>query len=164
MDNRRKTVVINSRFQYQYALLAAAVAVLLVNLTIIIHALLAGPPGLLLGGWNILLVAALEVLLIGGVWWGSLVSSNRIAGPVFVLVRQAEALSGGDFTARIRLRKRDVFQPEAEEINRSFDILQLRLQRLKHLVGELEKLPASEPVVPEKIAELKAELDQFKTS
>ena len=62
------------------------------------------------------------------------------------------------------LRKRDVFQPEAEAINRSFDILQLRLQRLKHLVGELEKLPASEPVVPEKIAELKAELDQFKTS
>ena len=91
-------------------------------------------------------------------------SSNRIAGPVFVLVRQAEALSGGDFTARVRLRKRDVFQPEAEAINRSFDILQLRLQRLKHLVGELEKLPASEPVVPEKIAELKAELDQFKTS
>ena len=42
MDNRRKTVVINSRFQYQYALLAAAVAVLLVNLTIITHALLAG--------------------------------------------------------------------------------------------------------------------------
>ena len=73
MDNRRKTVVINSRFQYQYALLAAAVAVLLVNLTIITHALLAGPPGLLLGGWNILLVAALAVLLIGGVWWGSLV-------------------------------------------------------------------------------------------
>ena len=31
MDNRRKTIVINEKFQYQYSLLVVAVAVMLVN-------------------------------------------------------------------------------------------------------------------------------------
>ena len=39
MDNRRKTIVINKPFQYQYSLLIAALAVLLVNGFIILRVL-----------------------------------------------------------------------------------------------------------------------------
>ncbi|WP_461481060.1 hypothetical protein [Porticoccus sp.] len=165
MENRRKSVVINSRFQYQYALVAAAASVLLINLFIIINTLLPDYRGLLLNGWHTLIVALVEILLIVGVWWGSLISSHRIAGPVFVIVREVETLSEGDLTARVRLRQHDLFQPEAEAINQSIEILQQRLQRLKEVVSEIERQPGGyAPGTPDHIARLKAELDQFKTS
>ena len=42
MDNRRKTIVINKKFQYQYSLLIATMAVLLVNGFIIVRMLFPG--------------------------------------------------------------------------------------------------------------------------
>jgi hypothetical protein len=46
MDNRRKTIVINKKFQYQYSLLIAALA-----------------------------LAAVEFILVASIWYGSLVAS-----------------------------------------------------------------------------------------
>jgi len=164
MVNRRKTVVINSRFQYQYALVAAAASVLLVNLFIIISTLMPDYDGFLLNGWHTLIVGVAEILLIAGVWWGSLVSSHRIAGPVHVFVRELETLSEGDFTTRVRLRRQDLFQPEADAINQSIGILQKRLHRLKEIVDEIERQPGGyAPATPDHIARLRAELEQFKT-
>ncbi|TNE79809.1 MAG: methyl-accepting chemotaxis protein [Gammaproteobacteria bacterium] len=165
MENRRKTVVINSRFQYQYALVAAAASVLLINLFIIVSTLMPDYHGFLLNGWHTLIVAVIEILLIVGVWWGSLLASHRIAGPVYVFVRELEALSEGDFTTRINLRRQDLFHPEAEAINQSIDILQKRLHRLKDIVAEIERQPGGyAPATPDHLARLKAELEQFKTA
>lgn len=165
MENRRKTVVINSRFQYQYALVAAAASVLLINLFIIINTLLPDYRGFLLSGWHTLIVAFVEILLIVGVWWGSLISSHRIAGPVFVIVREIELLSEGDFTARVCLRRNDLFQPEADAINQSIEMLQKRLHRLKEIVEEIERQPGGyAPATPDHIARLRVELEQFKTA
>ena len=66
MDNRRKTVVVNGRFQYQYALVAAAASVLLINLFIIINTLLPDYRGFLLNGWHTIIVAVVEIFLIAG--------------------------------------------------------------------------------------------------
>jgi len=103
MNNRRSTVVINSGFQYQYSLLAVAVTVLLVNLFIMINSILPNSQGFPFSTKQTLLLAIIEVILIGGVWWGSLISSHKIAGPVYVIVRQMEKLAEGDLTARVRL-------------------------------------------------------------
>lgn len=166
MENRRKTVVINSRFQYQYALVAAAATVLLLNLFIIASTLMPNYHGFLLSGWHTLLVALIEILLIVGVWWGSLVTSHRIAGPVYVFVRELEAMSEGDFTARVHLRRQDLFQSEADAINQSIEILQGRIHRLKEIVADIERHPTVGYAAgtPDHIARLKAELEQFKTA
>ncbi len=85
MDNRRKTIVINKKFQYQYSLLIAALAVLLVNGFIILRMLVPGEqPALEFSSRAIIGLAAVEFILIAGIWYGSLKASHRIAGPVYV--------------------------------------------------------------------------------
>jgi methyl-accepting chemotaxis protein len=139
MDNRRNTVVINSQFQYQYALLTAVVAVLLVNAFLIISACLPDSQGFSLSTGNTVLIVCLELVLIGGVWWGSLYASHKIAGPVYVMVRQMEKLAEGDMTARVRLRSKDAFQVEAVAINQCIEELQGHLLGIRDLARELEQ-------------------------
>jgi len=139
MDNRRNTVVINSQFQYQYALLTAVAAVLLVNAFLIISACLPGSQGFSLSTGSTVLIVCLELVLIGGVWWGSLYASHKIAGPVYVMVRQMEKLAEGDMTARVRLRSKDAFQVEAVAINQCIEELQGHLLEVRDLARELEQ-------------------------
>lgn len=139
MDNRRSTVVINGQFQYQYALFTAVAAVLLVNAFLIISACLPGSQGFSLSTGNTVLIASLELVLIGGVWWGSLFASHKIAGPVYVMVRQMEKLAEGDMTARVRLRSKDAFQVEAVAINQCIEELQGHLLEVSDLARKLEQ-------------------------
>jgi hypothetical protein len=85
VNNRRSTVVINS--QFQYALLAAIVTVLLVNLFIITNTAFPNSQGFPFSAKQTALLAITEVILIAGVWWGSLISSHKIASPVYVIAR-----------------------------------------------------------------------------
>lgn len=139
MDNRRSTVVIKGQFQYQYALFTAVAAVLLVNAFLIISACLPDFQGFSLSTGNTVLIASLELVLIGGVWWGSLFASHKIAGPVYVMVRQMEKLAEGDMTARVRLRSKDAFQVEAVAINQCIEELQGHLLEVIDLARELEQ-------------------------
>lgn len=140
MNNRRSRVVINRKFQYQYSLVTVSLTVLLVNLFVIINAFIPDSMGLSLTTAQTLLLAVIEVILIGGVWWGSLIASHKIAGPLFVIVKQMENLADGDMTARVRLRKKDVFQNEAVTINNCIEELQARLHDVKNIVKGLEQL------------------------
>jgi methyl-accepting chemotaxis protein len=142
MDNRRSTVVINSQFQYQYALLTVTATVVLVNAFLIISACLQGSQGFSLSTGNTILIACLELVLIGGVWWGCLFASHKIAGPVYVMVRQMEKLAEGDLTARVRLRRKDAFQVEAVAINQCIEELQGHLLEVSDLARKLEQQDA----------------------
>ncbi len=139
MDNRRSTVVINNQFQYQYALLTVIAAVLLVNSFLIISVFLPNSQGYSLSTGDTVLIVCLEMVLIVGVWWGSLFASHKIAGPVYVMVRQIEKLAEGDLTARVRLRRKDAFQVEAVAINQCIEELQNHLHEVSNLARELEQ-------------------------
>jgi methyl-accepting chemotaxis protein len=53
--------------------------------------------------------------------WG-IVLSHRFAGPLERLKREIEAISkSGDYTKRLRLRRRDELRPLADVINRLLD-------------------------------------------
>ncbi|MFT7300134.1 MAG: methyl-accepting chemotaxis protein [Porticoccus sp.] len=162
MNNRRSTVVINSGFQYQYALLAIAVTVLVVNLFIMINTVLSNSQGFPFGTKQTLLLAIIEVILIGGVWWGSLISSHKIAGPVYVIVRQMEKLAAGDLTARVRLRKKDTFKNEAVMINNCIGVIQERLYEVRKIATNIERL-ADQDSEKRKVllAQLTQELSSF---
>ena len=113
MDNRRHIIVINKKFQYQYSLLIAALAVLLVNGFIIVRVLVPGEQPFYLSSSMAIGLALVEFLLIAAIWYGCLIASHRIAGPVYVFTREITKLGDGDFSARIALRDKDMFQPEA---------------------------------------------------
>ncbi|MCB1690224.1 MAG: hypothetical protein KDI33_17130 [Halioglobus sp.] len=161
MDNRRTTIVINKKFQYQYSLLIVALAVLLVNGFIIVRMLFPGDEPLDLSTTSAIALALFELVLIAAIWYGSLKASHRIAGPVFVFAREVARLGEGDLNAAIALREKDMFQPEAKMMNESFVALRTRIATIKHLSAQLQgALDANSDIGP-LVAKLADELAHF---
>ncbi len=163
MDNRRKTVVINKKFQYQYTLLTVALTVLAVNLFLIIRVILPGDDQLVLTSTNALGLAAVELALIGGVWYGSLKSSHKVAGPVFVFSREVARLCRGDLTAHIRLRDKDMFQDTAAELNASFSELRARIDVIKAIASDLSEAGIQDEPAAALVAKLNQQLSELIT-
>ena len=128
MQNRRKTIVINKKFQHQYALLMVVGTVLFTNILIILRALFPGDEPFYLSMGTAITIALIETVLIAGVWFISLRLTHRIAGPVYVFCREIEAFANGDLSARIRLRKGDMFLEEADKINASLAKIEVALR------------------------------------
>ena len=69
---------------------------------------------------NIILLIGLPVISILLLFWG-LVISHRIAGPVYRLEQDLKKIAEGDFSLRIKLRKKDELTSIAEGINKVLD-------------------------------------------
>jgi methyl-accepting chemotaxis protein len=161
MDNRRKTIVINKPFQYQHSLMVAALAVLLLNGFLISRLLFPGDTPLGMSSGQITGLAVLELLLVVAVWYGCLKLSHRIAGPVYVFAREVGRLGQGDLGARIALREKDNFRPEAEQMNESITALRARITALKELSEELKKAQETGADAGPIIEKIDAELSAF---
>ncbi|RLA40335.1 MAG: hypothetical protein DRR06_17605 [Gammaproteobacteria bacterium] len=164
MDNRRRTIVINKKFQYQYSLLIAALAVLLVNGFIIIRMLIPGEQPLALTTSMAAGLAAVEFILIAAIWYGSLKASHRIAGPVYVFAREVGKLGTGDLTARISLREKDMFQPEAEQMNNSIAALRNKISTVKALSDQLQQAQSAGGETGAIVDQLNNQLSTFTTA
>jgi methyl-accepting chemotaxis protein len=161
MDNRRTTIVINKKFQYQYSLLIVALAVLLVNGFIIVRMVFPGDEPLDLTTPMAITIAAVELILIAAIWYGSLKASHRIAGPVYVFAREVGRLGAGDLNARIALRETDMFQSEAQQMNDSFAALRARIGAIKALSGQLQAARAAGTDIGPLVEKLATELSAF---
>jgi methyl-accepting chemotaxis protein len=144
--------------------LIAAIAVLLVNGFIIVRILAPGEHPLYLSTSMAIGLALVEFLLIAGIWYGSLIASHRIAGPVYVFTREIARLGEGDFSARIALRDKDMFQPEAEQMNKSLAALRSRIELVKSMSSELQATHASGGDIGPLVKKLAAELEKFSSS
>ena len=143
MANRRKTVVINKPFQYQYALLIVSAAVLLTNIALMALRFYPSEP-LLLTTPIALLISVFELAMIVGVWYAGIKISHRIAGPVYVFARELGKLAEGDLSARIALRKKDQFLDAAEQMNDSLATIEARIIEIKTIAGQLNHADVSE--------------------
>ena len=92
MANRRHSIVINKSFQYQYSILVVALTVITVNLFVIIKMFYPSDQPLVMDMTSALGLAAIEGLLIAGVWYGGLKASHKIAGPIYVFAREVAKL------------------------------------------------------------------------
>ena len=164
MDNRRETIVINKRFQYQTSLLIASVTVLLVNAYLIARMVLPGQAPLDLSVNYAIGIGLVQLLLVLGIWYGSLKATHRIAGPVYVFKRELLRLGQGDLTARIDLRDTDMFQEEALAINGSIDALRERVQRLKLRANQLQEAQSTGGDISNALGQLQADLAELLTS
>ena len=130
MENRRKTLVINKKFQYQYGLLAVSLTVLVANVFILIAILLPNSTSISIGAGQALGIGLFELLLISAVRYASIRFSLKVAGPVYVFNRQIQSFCAGDLSSSVKLRKSDLFQSEAAEINRSLALLADHIKRI----------------------------------
>lgn len=163
MDNRRKTIVINKPFQYQHSLLIAALTVLMVNGIIIFRVMFPGNDPLVLSTLSAILLGAMEFALVGGIWFASLRATHRIAGPVYVFNREIGKLGEGDMTARISLRKKDMFQTEGWEMNESIRALRGRIETVKGLTLQLQLTHDQGGDVGALVEKLNIEMSAFNT-
>jgi methyl-accepting chemotaxis protein len=164
MDNRRKTIVINKKFQYQYSLLIVALTVLLVNGFIVIRMLFPGEHPVPLTTSMTAGLAAVEFILVGSIWYGSLKASHRIAGPVYVFAREIDKLGTGDLTAHITLRDKDMFQPEAVQMNSSIAALRAKMDTVKRLSKQLQQVQSADDEISAIVEQLSNELSTFTTA
>ncbi len=69
---------------------------------------------------NFILLTGMPIISILLLFWG-LIISHRIAGPVYRLEQDLEKIAKGDFSLRIKLRKKDELSSIAEGINKVLD-------------------------------------------
>ncbi len=90
--------------------------------------------------------------------WGSIYVSHKIAGPLYRFAATLDAMSQGNLSMRVHLRKTDEGQFLADHFNEALAFLDTTISKLKNIVNEQDKNPA-------RLGErLKAELDKIKTS
>ena len=111
-------------------MLAASLTVLLANSFLLIAILLPGSTSISIGAGETLGIGLFELVLISAVWYASIRFSLKVAGPVYVFNRQIQSFCAGDLSSRVKLRKSDLFQSEAAEINRSLALLADRIKRI----------------------------------
>jgi len=73
-----------------------------------------------LGKINFILLVGLPVIAVALLLWGLLIS-HRIAGPIYRLEKELDKISKGDFSLRIKFRKKDELASIAEGINKILD-------------------------------------------
>lgn len=69
---------------------------------------------------NLLLLLGLPIISGGILLWGVLVS-HRIAGPLYRIEKELDKAAKGDFSIRIKIRKRDELVTLVEGINKLLD-------------------------------------------
>ena len=68
----------------------------------------------------------------------SILISHRVAGPLYRFRRVFKAVSGGDLSAGVRLRKNDYLQGDAELLSKMISALRSKIQDLDHLSDRLQ--------------------------
>ena len=100
------------------------------NSFLLIAILLPGSTSISIGAGETLGIGLFELLLISAVWYASIRFSLKVAGLVYVFNRQIQSFCAGDLSSRVKLRKSDLFQSEAAEINRSLALLADHIKRI----------------------------------
>lgn len=138
MENRRTKIVINPKFQQQYAIISVVLTVFLTNILIIFMSLGPGEQTLELTGASAWAIGIFELVLLVGVWYGTLKASHKVAGPVYKFAQHLKAVGSGDIWTRVSLRQGDMFQEEADLINASLDQLQEKVQAVQNAAKVIE--------------------------
>lgn len=158
MQNNRKSKVVNPKAQYREALLAVMIFVIAINTLIIVYSLFfldeVSPPS----STGYFVIGVTEMLFIVSIWYFSIKSSHRMAGPVYAFGRELKKLQHGEIALEIRLRPTDDFLETAETINTSLTHIRRIIDDLKTQVDNFDSPPS-----PEQLSILKSTLNKLKT-
>lgn len=73
----------------------------------------------------VLACCAIAVILL---WWHMLILSHRLAGPIYRLEKDLQDIAKGNFSIRIKFRKKDELKSIAEGINKILDEMEKRVE------------------------------------
>ena len=141
MHNRRHHLIILGSYQRRIIAGAVMTAILLINVILVSWFLL--DPTLIgrIDTVDTLIIAGVEMAVIGLIFVLSLVASNKIAGPIYAFEKVLKQVRAGDLSARLHLRPGDICHSVADEMNVTFEELNERVEAIK---VSIEKLNAAE--------------------
>jgi methyl-accepting chemotaxis protein len=87
---------------------------------------------------------------------------QKVAGPIFRMERELEAVRRGDLTAQIRLRTDDPLHDLAGCINRTVDVLRVRVHEMQEICEDLEQAEQC-GILRERIKRVCAGLQTYRT-
>jgi methyl-accepting chemotaxis protein len=136
MVGRRRTLLVNPRFQLRAMLIPSIVAIFSVSLLVFLHFLILSPgperadvgdgaitlKSLLNSGW-LLTSIGFSVIYASLFLFLSLLETHKAAGAVFKIKTYLSRVAEGDLRSRVKLRKKDHFQDVADEFNAMADTL-----------------------------------------
>lgn len=120
-------------------------------------------PAMVITGGIVVIFATLAVLTI------TLINSHEIAGPIYRLERSIESIGGGDFSLRIKFRRRDIVNGLADGVNSASESLDAKIsdisREMKEIRVEAERMRAnpdqSQAILTEKIRLVKKTVSEF---
>jgi len=103
----------------------------------------------LLGGvtpQQALYIAAAGFALLALIYYYTIRINHRVAGPVFVLLRNLERLGEGDLSTEMRLRQQDHLKEIADSFNRNVGSLRKQIKDVKECVHALQHASGVEEI------------------
>jgi len=141
MEKKRDKVVIKKDFQQAVVLETILLMFIILNMIVMMGFLdleflkFTDNPRLSFA----IVVAFFEVIGFAVVYYISLRSSFRTAGPIYVMESNIKKMTEGDLSFQMRLRKNDHFQELSGEINELVSVLKSRVEVTKDYVEKLEQ-------------------------
>ena len=145
-QDKRKTKIVNPSYQYRAAYITTLAAVIIVNLFVVVASLLPEGTGIAVDFSRNAYYALgiIEIVLIAICWRWSIVSTHRIAGPVFAIDRELKNFREGKLDFAVVLRPRDEFQDAASSINDSIHSLRDAIAGAQDLALAAEREPSAD--------------------
>lgn len=166
MTNRRRSLKVKHKFQDRLIMEAILMTFIFLNMLVIAcFVALESIPDIFTLKYT--LAIALSMGEMGGlaiIYYFSLRSSHRIAGPVFMIERKLKELGAGNFTGRLNLRKDDHFQDTSEVLNESVTSLCEKLTKIKTTVALLQQTQTLDAKSKGLLDDLAAQVNAFRTS
>jgi methyl-accepting chemotaxis protein len=139
MSNRRHQLIVLGNFQRRIIFGAVFGSILLVNLVLITWFLL--DPQLLnhIDTLDTVAIALVELVIMGLIFYLSLLASNKIAGPMYAFNKVLAQVREGDLSARLHLRHGDICMDVAQEMNATFEQFARQIEELQQLGKQLQQ-------------------------
>jgi len=166
-DDRSKDLrrlIVNSGFQLNFALVIVLIAVIICNVFLAYGFVFYEP--LINSEFDYshaFGIASVQLIVIALAFGQSVVISKNLAGPMQGTLRVAQALGGGDLTARVAIRKNEYFRDVVLSINQSLDRLEQRVVLIKDATDDVRRATSSDTEAAAHVAALQAKLSSLRT-
>jgi len=164
MFKKRKTTIIKKRFQNELIIKTVLTTFITLNIILVCAYLMTDPifTSALTTQTFLQYLAGLEIIAAVVIYLISRRFSFHIAGPVYAFERSLKAMTEGDLTIFLQLRKNDNFAEVSDVLNETLDIYREQIMVIKQQVHEIRTKAESNPSLISEFDDLEQKLNFFR--
>ncbi len=162
-NERRKTYVVNRKYQYHYAILITLGVIIVINGAFAISYIFGGSEFRDHIGWSsVFWLVGIEIIIVGFIMRLGIRSSHCVAGPMINLTRCFEKIAKGDLTANTQFRRTDQFHELADAYNIALSSTRNRVLEIRETAQALETAQQHHEDTEKLLKQLISQINSFK--